>query len=89
MRPRSLGLALEHTYGKSYEELVQIKITGPLEMNHTKVKLNAEEIASFPKGYSVSGSISPGPIHTISCSRVIKVHRRRHAQIRCLAFGRE
>ena len=54
-----LGLALEHTYGKSYEELVQIKITGPLEMNHTKVKLNAEEIASFPKGYSVSGSFLP------------------------------
>jgi len=54
-----LGLVLERVYGKSYEELVRIKITGPLKMNDTKVTLTAAEIARLPRGYSASGAFLP------------------------------
>jgi len=54
-----LGLILERVYGKSYEEIVRIKITGPLKMNDTKVTLSAAEIARLPKGYSASGAFLP------------------------------
>jgi serine-type D-Ala-D-Ala carboxypeptidase/endopeptidase len=54
-----LGLVLEHVYGKSYEDLVRIKITAPLQMNDTKVTLTAAEIARLPMGYSTSGAFQP------------------------------
>jgi CubicO group peptidase (beta-lactamase class C family) len=54
-----LGLVLERVYGKSYEELVQGKITGPLGMSDTKVTLTAAETERFPKGYSAGGAFVP------------------------------
>jgi CubicO group peptidase (beta-lactamase class C family) len=54
-----LGLILERVYGRSYEELVRIKITGPLKMSDTKVTLTTSEMADFPKGHGAGGAFLP------------------------------
>jgi serine-type D-Ala-D-Ala carboxypeptidase/endopeptidase len=54
-----LGLVLERIYGKSYEELVRIKIAGPLKMTDTKVTLNRAQMARYPMAYSASGAFRP------------------------------
>jgi serine-type D-Ala-D-Ala carboxypeptidase/endopeptidase len=54
-----LGLVLERVYGKSYEELVRIKITRPLKMNDTKVTLTAGDRARAPMGYGAGGAFIP------------------------------
>lgn len=59
-----LAYLLERVYGKSYEELVQLKVTGPLQMNHTTLSLSPAESALL-KGYNESGSlvsIKPDPM---------------------------
>jgi serine-type D-Ala-D-Ala carboxypeptidase/endopeptidase len=54
-----LGLVLERVYGKSYEELVRVKITDPLKMKDTKVALTADERVRLPKAYSADGAFFP------------------------------
>jgi CubicO group peptidase (beta-lactamase class C family) len=54
-----LGLVLERVYGKSYEELLRIKIARPLKMNDTKVTLTSAERARVPRGYSAGGAFLP------------------------------
>jgi D-alanyl-D-alanine-carboxypeptidase/D-alanyl-D-alanine-endopeptidase len=54
-----LGLILEGVYGKSYEELVRIKITGPLKMHDTKVTLTAAEMTQMPKAYNGGDAFFP------------------------------
>ena len=54
-----LGLVLERVFGKSYEEIVRIKITRRLKMPGTKVTLTPAEIARIPKAYSADDAFFP------------------------------
>lgn len=54
-----LGYILEKVYHKSYEALLKEKVTGPLHMNDTKVKLRINETANFAKGYNEDGTYNP------------------------------
>ncbi|WP_343531683.1 serine hydrolase domain-containing protein [Pedobacter sp.] len=50
-----LGLILERVYQKSYDELIEKYITGPLGMKHTKTIYNANEKPLLLQGYDKEG----------------------------------
>lgn len=54
-----LGDLLAEKYGQSWEELVQTKITRPLGMSDTVVKLSTEQQARFTPAYAGSASVVP------------------------------
>jgi len=51
-----LGIILADAYHKTYAELVQEKITGPLKMDHTFEIVPAVELSNFCKGYDEQGN---------------------------------
>jgi serine-type D-Ala-D-Ala carboxypeptidase/endopeptidase len=67
-----LGLILERVYGRSYEEIVRLKIAEPLKMNETKVTLTASETADFSKGYGASGAFLPALSNRLPAAASLK-----------------
>jgi CubicO group peptidase (beta-lactamase class C family) len=51
----TLGIILENLYKKTFEQLVMEKITGPLQMNHTRQFLRKQDSAKFAHGYDEKG----------------------------------
>jgi len=54
-----LGFILEKVYHSSYENILQIKITGPLKMQHTRIALTETDKRHTVKGYNEDGSYNP------------------------------
>lgn len=54
-----LGYILEDIYNTSFEELMKEKVTGPLKMKHTSVKLTEGKAKSKTKGYNKDGTFNP------------------------------
>ncbi len=53
-----LGHALSLRYGKSYEQMIADLITGPLKMNDTSIKLNADEKKRLAPGHDAKGQVA-------------------------------
>lgn len=51
----TLGVILEHSYKKSFEQLLVSKICNPLHMNDTRQFIRRKDSARFAKGYNENG----------------------------------
>ena len=56
-----LGYILEKVYHKTFEDLLEEKITGPLQMNDTRIVLTARQQAHAAKGYNNAVIYDPNP----------------------------
>ncbi len=54
-----LGIILENSYKKSFEELVIEKIAIPNKMPDTKINLSASQLNNFANGHNESGEFTP------------------------------
>ncbi len=54
-----LGYILGKVYGRTYEDLLRQKITGPLKMQHTRVTLTAKDRKYAASNYNADGSFNP------------------------------
>jgi len=67
-----LGFILEKVYHSTYEEILEMKITGPLKMQHTRVVLTDSDKRHAVKGYNEDGSYNPEQYNYMQAAGGIK-----------------
>jgi len=64
-----LGVILERIYGKSYEELVALYITGPAGLKNTAITLSAAQQSQMTQGYNESlRAVAPWQLNSLAAA---------------------